>query len=248
MPLELARVVQDEIQNGPLLLLPARQTLLSFTGRSGAKEPLEEQARIRLGRHRLGGGAPGEVVLIGAGITGIAIPGFPHGVARQFQRREAGQMPDLVRHDLIDGNAGVDVCARGFFDANACQKRSAGARMITGAVRAGSGVDVVQAAQNLDLIFHRSQRLHRAGQLKVLSFSVRPPGGLDRAVGEINESHAQGRTGRGGSQPAGRVRVCGEQFHRAQCFESGKGQTRAETTKEMAPVENGVALGHEGRI
>jgi len=27
-------------------------------------------------------------------------------------------MTDLVRHDLIDGNAGVDVCARGFFDAN----------------------------------------------------------------------------------------------------------------------------------
>jgi len=46
--------------------------------------------------------------------------------------------------------------------------------MITGAVRAGSGVDVVQAAENLDLVFHRSQRLHRAGKLKVLSFSVRP--------------------------------------------------------------------------
>src|SRR2546430_17453573 len=49
LPLELARVVQDEIQNGPLLLLPAQQTLRSFTGRSGAKEPFEEQARIRLG-------------------------------------------------------------------------------------------------------------------------------------------------------------------------------------------------------
>jgi len=69
-------------------VLPARQTLLSFTGRSGAKEPLEQQARIRLGRHRLGGGAPGEVVLIGAGIAGIAIPGFPHGVTSEFQRRK----------------------------------------------------------------------------------------------------------------------------------------------------------------
>ena len=164
---------------------------------------------MRFGRHRLGGGAPGEVVLIGAGIAGITIAGSPHGVTGEFQRREAGQMTDLVRHDLIDGNAGVDVCARGFFDANASEKSSAGARMITGAVRAGSGVDVVQAAENLDLILHRSQRLHRAGQLKVLSFSVRPPGGLDRAVREINERHAQWRAGRGRRQPAGRVRVGG---------------------------------------
>ena len=70
---------------------------------------------------------------------------------------------------------------------------------------------------------------------------------LVRAIREINERHAQGRTGRGGSQPAGRFWVCGEQFHRSQCFESGKRQARAETAKEMASVEYGVALGREGQ-
>ena len=109
LALQGAGILQHEIKDGMLLLLAAFEVLDSLAGRAGAEEPLKNQARIRLRRHRLGGRTPGQVVTISAGITRVAITGLAHGVAAQLQRRESGQMSDLLRHQLIAGNAAVDV-------------------------------------------------------------------------------------------------------------------------------------------
>ena len=53
-------------------------------------------------------------------------------------------MPDLIGRNLVDGNARMDVRAGGFLDADAGQERAAGARVVTGAIRPGGGVDMVQ--------------------------------------------------------------------------------------------------------
>src|SRR5207249_9990924 len=80
LALQRAGVLEDEIKYGALLLLAALEAFPPFAGRAGAEEAFEEEPGIGLRRHGLGGRAPREVVLVGAGITGIAIAGFPNGV------------------------------------------------------------------------------------------------------------------------------------------------------------------------
>src|SRR5207244_8929213 len=80
LALECAGILEHEIENGPLLLSAAHEALASLPGRAGAKEPLEEEPWIGFGRHGLARGAPGKVVLIGAGVARIAVAGFAHGV------------------------------------------------------------------------------------------------------------------------------------------------------------------------
>ena len=67
----------------------------AFAGRARAEQPFKNLARIGFGRHRRGGRTPGKIVLVGAGITGIARAGVAAGVAGQFQRRKPRQMADL---------------------------------------------------------------------------------------------------------------------------------------------------------
>ena len=47
-----AGVVEHEVEDRPLLLLPLPQALAALAGRPGAEEPLEGEAGIGLGRHR----------------------------------------------------------------------------------------------------------------------------------------------------------------------------------------------------
>ena len=110
--------------------------------RAAAEQPFEHEPRIGFGRQGLVVRAPGEVVFVGAGVTRIAVPGLAHRVAGQFERREAREVPDLVGDDLVDGDAGADVRARGLLDAHAGQEGAAGARVVAGAVRAGIGAQV----------------------------------------------------------------------------------------------------------
>ena len=70
--LQPTRVFEHEIQHGPLLQPVAFRGFGALTGCSGAKEPLESEARIGLRRHRRGGRTPGDVELIGTGIIRIA--------------------------------------------------------------------------------------------------------------------------------------------------------------------------------
>jgi hypothetical protein len=67
--LQRAGVVQDKIHNRALLRLPALEIRRALTGPAGAEETLEEQSRIWLGGNWSIWRTPGEVVLVGAGIT-----------------------------------------------------------------------------------------------------------------------------------------------------------------------------------
>ena len=69
---EAAGVVQDEIQDRPLLLAPERQVLAALCRRTGAEESLEDEPRVRLGSNRQGGPAPRQVVLVGARVPRVA--------------------------------------------------------------------------------------------------------------------------------------------------------------------------------
>ncbi len=70
-------------------------------------------------------------------------------------------MPDLVRHHLVDGNAGANVRARRLLDAHAGEEGAAGARVIAGAVGPGVGAQVRKAADDLELFVHIRERRER---------------------------------------------------------------------------------------
>src|SRR5262245_56175820 len=151
-------------------------------------------------------------------------------------------MPDLVGRNLVDGDTRVNVRAGGFFDADAGQERATGAGVVTGAVRARRGVDVVQPAQDLQAFFDVLQWLHRAVEFKILTFTSRPPITGDRSIREIDKGHPQWCAGRRRRQRACRVRIGREHAEGPEGFEGGQGQTRAETAEEMAPAQAGETL------
>ena len=155
------RVLKNKIKDGPFLLPAAAQIIRAFAVRTGAEEPLKNLARIRLGRHRRGGRTPGEIVLIGAGIAGIARAGITAGVAGQFQRGKRRQMSHLAGDGLINRNSSTDV--RGtFFHPHAGQKSAVGAGVIAAAVRPRRGVQMIQSADHLHQLVVGRERLQRA--------------------------------------------------------------------------------------
>ena len=60
--------------------------------------------------------------------------------------------PILLGDDLVDRDAGVDVGPGGLLDPDAGQEGAAGPGVVAGAVAAGGGVEVVEAAEDLDLV------------------------------------------------------------------------------------------------
>jgi hypothetical protein len=64
-----AHVLKDEIEDGPLLILPALQALRALPRRSAAEEPFENEARVAFRGKRRRGSAPGEVELVRAGVA-----------------------------------------------------------------------------------------------------------------------------------------------------------------------------------
>ena len=62
-------------------------------------------------------------------------------------------MADLPGDELVNGNARVDIGASGFFDPHTGKKRATGPRMVSRPVRAGRGVNMIHAAEDLQLIF-----------------------------------------------------------------------------------------------
>src|SRR5262249_12961325 len=72
--LKVARLVEHEVEDAPLRFLADRKILLPLALFAGAKQPLEHQPRIRLGADARSGRAPSEVVLIRAGVAGVATP------------------------------------------------------------------------------------------------------------------------------------------------------------------------------
>src|SRR5437667_8961428 len=113
----------------------------------------------------------------------------------------------------------MNVRAGGFLDAYARQKRATGARVVACAVRARSGVDMVQAAENLQAFFDVLQRLHRAVEFKVFVLPGRPPIGRYGSVREIDEGHPQWRSGGRSRQRTSRLRIGREHTEWPESFE-----------------------------
>src|SRR5438105_2601887 len=157
-------------------------------------------------------------------------------------------MPDLIGRNLVDGNARVNVRAGGFLDADSGQERATGARVVACAVRPRSGVDMVKAAEDLQVFFDVLQRLHRAVEFKVFALSGRPPIGRDGSVREIDEGHPQWRSCGRRRQLTSRLRIGREDTEWPESFESGQRQTGAETAEEMAPAQAGETLSGNGLV
>ena len=189
--LERAGVVEDEIEDRPLLLAAQLEVLAALARRAGAEEPLEHEPRIGLGRHGDRGIAPRQVELIGARVAGIAVARLPHAVAGELQRGKPGQVADPLGRHLVDRDARVDVGAGRLLDPDARQEGPARPRVVARPVQAADGVEVVQPAQHLDLLLDLLERLQRPGELEVLPQPFGPPMTLMHAVGNVDIGHPQ---------------------------------------------------------
>src|SRR6185436_808955 len=155
----------------------------ALVARPVAKQPLERELRVVLGRERLVRRLPREVVFIRARITRIAFARLAHHVAGELERGEARLVADLVGDHLVDGHAGADVRARGLLDAHAREEGAARTRVIAGAIDLRVGADVVEAGDDLQLFLDVHERRERGRQREVRATVTHwPPGGGDRAV------------------------------------------------------------------
>jgi hypothetical protein len=111
--LEAVRVVEDEVEERLLGAQPHLVVALALLRRARAEEPLEDEPRVGLRRHRRRRRLPGDVVLVGARVAGVAVARLVHGVAGELERREPRDLADVLRRHLVDRHADVDVAAVG---------------------------------------------------------------------------------------------------------------------------------------
>ena len=134
-----------------------------------AEQAVENQAGIDLHGKRRGGCAPGNRVHVGAAEAHIA--GADQSaviLGGQFERRQRCFLADLLRGDLIDGYARVNVRAVGSLGVHAVQEHGRGARVVAAVIAgsAGRGHLVRQIADHHHLILERLQRGEGAGELE----------------------------------------------------------------------------------
>ena len=224
-------VVENKIEDGTLLEQPATRVLGALAGIARAEEPFENQARIRLGRHGSVGRAPGDIILVDARIIGVADGRLPRGVASEFEGRKPGEMTDLPGDGLIDGNSRVDV-RRAFLESHAGEEDAVAARMVARAVRPADGIEMIEAAADLEEIAAGFERLQGLAKGKIRALLFGPPSRGDRAIREKHERGAQRRAGGGDGELA--CALGREQFDRVKRFKSGQGEHRAEAAQEIA--------------
>ena len=143
--LQLLRVVGDEIENAAAVLFFCGARFRAQRG-AVAEQPLEQRARIENRRQRLRLAAPGQIVGVRAGVSGIAIAGLARVFEADFERREARLVADLVGDELVAGNAGLDVDDR-LLDLNAGEVGAAAAAVIARAIEQRAPVVVRQVAE-----------------------------------------------------------------------------------------------------
>ena len=199
---DAAALVGDVVENGALLPLAHDQVLFALGGRTGAEQALEQEAWIDLGGDGRGGRTPGHVVLIHAGVAAVAVARGAEGVAGDLERFERGDVPHLLRNNLVHGDAGMEICALGFLYAHAGQERAAGAAVVARAIWPGRGGFEGQTAEHLKLGFEGSQRLHRFVEREIAILPGGPPFRWVGAVGELEKREAQ-RGARGGDGAVG---------------------------------------------
>ena len=162
-----------------------------------AEQPLEDDARVGLGRQGRRRRRPRQIVLIDARVAVVALADRLEQVHRQLQRRQQRLVADLLRGNLIDGRSQVIVGAFGPLRPGGAEERGVGCRM-----RAGVGVPQLQVGDDRELIGNRGQRPERGGQIDQRAFALRRPArevASHRHVDETKPPHRRGRrAGEGG--------------------------------------------------
>ncbi len=161
---------------------------------SRAEELLENQAGITLGWSGGGFVTPGEVVLISAGITGIARTGAPRGIGGKLKRRQTGLVTDLLRSNLIHGDAVADIGTGGFAGLATGQEGRVRPCVVSGAVSVVVGLVMIEMPQNRVVVSQAAERIER---LRDVFVALWEPMLHVHAVGYVNEGHSQWRGGGG---------------------------------------------------
>ena len=210
------------VQNAALLIDP----LQAFFGvRAVAEQASEDHPRIDLHRQRRGWRAPRNRVHIGATEAYVARSHQPAEIlGRQFQRRQRRLLADLLRCDLIDGYAGVNVRAIGALGMNAVQENRGGSRMIAAVVSGAARRRHLmrQIGHHHQLVFERLKRRERPRHLEVRALGGRGPVGHHGAVRDETHPELDLRIGRGLRQGSlgGHHRI--EQRKRDRCSQTSQ--------------------------
>ena len=147
--------------------------------RAVAEQAVEDQARIDFHGHGRGGCAPGNRIHVGA--TEAHVAGADQSaviLGGQFERRQHCFLTDLLRRDLVDGDAGVNIRPVRTLGVDAVQEHGRRASVVA-AIIAGSGRPghlVGQVADHHHLILEGLQRGERAGKLERAFLGGRPVG------------------------------------------------------------------------
>ena len=162
------------------VLLHLRQPLLARP--AVAEHPLEDDARVRLVRVRRRRRAPRDAVRVDATVAVVAVADEVGLLHRQLERPQRGVAADVLRGDLVRGDAVADVGALGLLRVHAAQPDGPGPRVLAVAVAERLGLLLAQADRDDDLILERRERAQRGRQLVEPAFTGRLPVGHHRAV------------------------------------------------------------------
>ena len=113
-------------------------------------------------------------------------------------------MADLTGDDLVDRNANPNI-SRAFVQPDAGQENTIAARVIAAAIGPAIGTQVIQTAEDLQVLPDFFQWLERTVEFEIIPFSFRPPGGRDGAIREEHKGGAErGAAGSRGELANGR--------------------------------------------
>ena len=124
-------------------------------------------------------------------------------VGGEFEGGEARGLCQMRRGHLINGGAGIDVTAGGFFHAHSGEEGSVGPRVITRAIVSSLGIPMIQTAHDLDAVAEGFQRSERLAKFEIRAAARGPPMFMNGPVREINEPEPLGCAGCGGGQSGG---------------------------------------------
>jgi hypothetical protein len=167
-----------------------------------AEQAFKKRARVEHRRQGLRLALPGQIVGVGAGITGVAIAGLARIFHAQLERREAGLLAHLVGHDLVEGDAGLDI-DDGLARLHAGEIRGAAAAVIARAIEQGAAGVVRQVAEQRDVLAVTAPAASGCAAAAEGAFVIRIPAVHDDAVGHVDERHAHGRFGSAWRRSAG---------------------------------------------
>src|SRR6185295_15504285 len=102
-----------------------------------------------------------------AGVARIAVAGERLRLEAELERRQLGVLAELLRRDLIGGDAQLEIGAAGLARVDAGQERRGGARVVARAVAERPAVDLRQAAEDVEVLAVRLERLHRRAEFEI---------------------------------------------------------------------------------